>query len=66
MQGADVMELVSEQVLIGAPNDDRISCSGPLLVLDAQAAVHLALSCTSSPPTHANMARCPCRRGAYR
>jgi PAS domain S-box-containing protein len=43
MQGADVMDLVSEQVLIGAPNDDRISCSGPLLVLDAQAAVHLAL-----------------------
>src|SRR5262245_13165621 len=43
MQGADVMELVSEQVLIGAPNDTRISYSGPLLVLDAQAAVHLAL-----------------------
>jgi PAS domain S-box-containing protein len=43
MQGAEVMELVSEQVLIGAPNDNRISCSGPLLVLDAQAAVHLAL-----------------------
>src|SRR5215831_6049262 len=43
MQGADVMELVSEQVLIGAPNDNRISYSGPLLVLDAQAAVHLAL-----------------------
>jgi PAS domain S-box-containing protein len=43
MQGAEVMELVREQVLIGAPNDDRISCSGPLLVLDAQAAVHLAL-----------------------
>jgi CheY-like chemotaxis protein len=43
MQGADVMELVSEQVLIGAPNDDRISYSGPLLMLDAQAAMHLAL-----------------------
>src|SRR5205823_3664696 len=43
MQGADVMELVSEQVLIGAPNDNRISCSGPLLALDAQAGVHLAL-----------------------
>jgi PAS domain S-box-containing protein len=43
MQGADVMELVSEQVLIGAPNDNRISCLGPLLVLDAQAAMHLAL-----------------------
>ena len=43
MQGADVMELVSEQVLIGAPNDNRISYSGPVLMLDAQAAVHLAL-----------------------
>ena len=43
MQGADAMELVNEQVLIGAPNDNRISCSGPLLVLDAQAAIHLAL-----------------------
>jgi PAS domain S-box-containing protein len=43
MQGADVMELVNEQVLIGAPNDNRISCSGPLMVLDAQAAMHLAL-----------------------
>jgi PAS domain S-box-containing protein len=43
MQGADVMELANEQVLIGAPNDNRISCSGPLLVLDAQAAMHLAL-----------------------
>jgi PAS domain S-box-containing protein len=43
MEGADVMELVNEQVLIGAPNDNRISCSGPLMVLDAQAAMHLAL-----------------------
>jgi PAS domain S-box-containing protein len=43
MQGADVMELVNEQVLIGAPNDNRISCSGPLLTLDAQAAMHVAL-----------------------
>jgi PAS domain S-box-containing protein len=43
MQGADVMELVSEQVLIGSPDDHRISCSGPLLMLDPQAAVHLAL-----------------------
>jgi PAS domain S-box-containing protein len=43
MQGADVMELVSEQVLLGVSDDNRISCSGPLLVLDAQAALHLAL-----------------------
>jgi PAS domain S-box-containing protein len=43
MQGAEVMELVNEQVLIGAVDDSRISCSGPLLMLDPQAAVHLAL-----------------------
>lgn len=43
MQGTDVTELVSEQVLLGVSNDDRISCSGPLLVLDAQQALHLAL-----------------------
>jgi len=42
MQGADVMTLVNEQVVIGA-GGDRISCSGPLLMLDAQASVHLAL-----------------------
>jgi PAS domain S-box-containing protein len=42
MQGADVMTLVNEQVVIGAAGD-RISCSGPLLMLDPQASVHLAL-----------------------
>jgi PAS domain S-box-containing protein len=43
MQGADVMDLVNEQVLLGVADDNRISCSGPLLMLDAQKAVHLAL-----------------------
>jgi PAS domain S-box-containing protein len=43
MQGTDVTELVSEQVLLGVSDDNRISCSGPLLVLDAQQALHLAL-----------------------
>jgi len=43
LQGAEVMELVREQVLLGAANDNRISCSGPLLMLDAQSATHLAL-----------------------
>ena len=43
MQGADVMELVREQVLLGASDDNRISCSGPLLVLEAREALHLAL-----------------------
>jgi PAS domain S-box-containing protein len=43
MQGADIMALVNEQVLVGAANGDRISCSGPQLVLEPQTAVHLAL-----------------------
>src|SRR5262249_44453966 len=38
-----VMALVSEQVLVGAANGDKISCSGPSLMLDPQTAVHLAL-----------------------
>jgi PAS domain S-box-containing protein len=43
LQGADVMKLVREQVLLGGSNDRRVSCSGPMLLLDAQKAVHLAL-----------------------
>jgi PAS domain S-box-containing protein len=43
MQGADIMALVNEQVLVGAANGDRISCSGPQLVLEPQTAVHVAL-----------------------
>jgi PAS domain S-box-containing protein len=43
MQSADIMALVNEQVLVGAVNGDRISCSGPHLALEPQAAVHLAL-----------------------
>jgi two-component sensor histidine kinase len=43
MQGAEVMALVHEQVLVGAAAGDRISCSGPLLVLEPQTAMHLAL-----------------------
>ncbi|SEF12238.1 PAS domain S-box-containing protein [Rhizobiales bacterium GAS191] len=42
MQGADLTDLVREQVLLGA-TDERISCSGPVLVLDAQASLHMAL-----------------------
>src|SRR5262249_50845706 len=43
MRGADVMELVREQVVLGASDDDRTSCSGPMLMLEPQAALHLAL-----------------------
>jgi PAS domain S-box-containing protein len=43
LQGADVLDLVREQVLLGAADDNRISCSGPVLMLDSQLVVHLAL-----------------------
>src|SRR5262249_8364404 len=43
LQGAEIMGLVREQVLIGGADDNRVVCSGPMLVLDAQAAMHLAL-----------------------
>lgn len=43
LTGADVMEIVREQVVLGASDGSRISCSGPLLVLDARTTVQLAL-----------------------
>ena len=43
LQGAEILELVREQVLIGGADDNRVVCSGPMLVLDAQSVMHLAL-----------------------
>ena len=43
MRGAEIMDLVREQALLGDVDDARISCSGPLLMLESQAALHLAL-----------------------
>jgi PAS domain S-box-containing protein len=43
LQGADVLQLVRDQVLLGGADDSRVACRGPALVLDPQAAVHLAL-----------------------
>jgi PAS domain S-box-containing protein len=43
LKGANIAEIVREQVLLGASTDMRISCSGPSMMLDARAAVHLAL-----------------------
>jgi PAS domain S-box-containing protein len=43
MRGAEIMDLVREQVLLDVADDPRISCSGPLLMLEPQAALHLAL-----------------------
>ena len=43
LQGATIQDLVRDQVLFGAADDNRISCSGPVLMLDAQLVVHLAL-----------------------
>jgi PAS domain S-box-containing protein len=42
-QGADVSDLVREQLLLGVEEDQRISWSGPSVTLEAQAALHLAL-----------------------
>jgi PAS domain S-box-containing protein len=40
---AEVMQLVREQVELGGVDDERISYSGPFLILDAQLTVHLGL-----------------------
>jgi PAS domain S-box-containing protein len=43
LQGADLAELVRDQVLLGATDKRRIAFSGPHVRLDTQPAVHLAL-----------------------
>ena len=42
-QGAEITEIVREQLLLGSAKDRRISFSGPSLILEAQPALHLAL-----------------------
>jgi PAS domain S-box-containing protein len=42
-EGAEVMQLIREQVLLSDDTSNRISCSGPNLRLDAQTAIQLAL-----------------------
>ena len=42
-QGAKMRELVRDQLQLGGIDDNRISCSGPVLTLDSQAALHWAL-----------------------
>lgn len=42
-QGAEITELVREQLLLGSEGDHRISWSGPSVTLEAQPALHLAL-----------------------
>jgi PAS domain S-box-containing protein len=43
LRGAEIGAIVRDQVLLGAAGDDRISCSGPSIMLNSQAAVQLAL-----------------------
>jgi PAS domain S-box-containing protein len=43
LRGADIGAIVRDQVLLGAAGDDRISCSGPSIMLSPQATVQLAL-----------------------
>lgn len=42
-QGAEIIDLVREQLLLGGEEDQRISWSGPALMLEAQPALHMAL-----------------------
>ena len=42
-QGADISDLIRDQVTLGANDDSRISYSGPSFILDPQIAVKLAL-----------------------
>lgn len=42
-QGAEITDLVREQLLLGGEEDQRISWSGPALTLEAQPALHMAL-----------------------
>lgn len=43
-QKAEISQLVRDQLLLGGPDDPRISCSGPTMMLEADAALHLALA----------------------
>ena len=43
LQGAEIMDLVRDQVLLGGADDRRVEISGPTLMLDAQGAMNLAL-----------------------
>ena len=42
LEGAELTELVREQVTLGVA-DERVICSGPTVILGAQPAIHLAL-----------------------
>lgn len=42
-QGTDVENLIRDQILLGGVNDERISFTGPPVVLEPQAALHLGL-----------------------
>jgi PAS domain S-box-containing protein len=41
--GAEIAELVRDQLQLGGAEEERISCTGPRATLDPQAALHLAL-----------------------
>jgi two-component sensor histidine kinase len=42
-QGAEISAIVRDQIPFGEIDGDRIACSGPLVMLNAQAALHLSL-----------------------
>jgi PAS domain S-box-containing protein len=42
-EGAELHALIRDQVMFGLADDDRVSCSGPSVLLPSQLALHLAL-----------------------
>jgi PAS domain S-box-containing protein len=43
LRGAEVLDIVRDQVMLGATDDMRVFCTGPAVMLDAEASLHLAL-----------------------
>ncbi len=41
--GANVMEMVRDQILLGSEADERVTCEGPSLMLEPQVSLHLAM-----------------------
>jgi PAS domain S-box-containing protein len=62
-RGADLGELIHDQLLLGPVDDTRLEAQGPTLRLEPQTTSILPSCCTSSGPMRTNTARCLDLRG---